>query len=494
MVPAQTRVSSNDNVKPSQQVEVRGAPALLWDMVQRPGVERSREVVIAGPGGTGKSRGIGHWLWWVMNTYPWVRILVVRKTRVSLSESFLKTWEQDVIPQGSQILEGPLRAHRQSYKLETNGAEMAVGGLDNPTRLYSTDWDIIYVQECTELTEDEWERLRRGLRNWKMPIQMLLGDCNPESNRHWLYRRFLDKRTEKLDSRHQDNPKWFSTETKDWTPQGLSYLQNLSRLTGVRKRRLLFGEWVSAEGAVWEEWDETRHIIQRPPGDLLESIGCRWTFGSMDWGYTAAGVLQIWAVDQENRMYLVREVYRQGQQLEWWADKVVKYWTEYRLQAVVADPSRPDAIKLVNDRLNDAGAPRLVRPANNRRTTIGGDLGGLDMVRQKLRIGTDGKPGLVMLAGYLEMRDMDLHEKGLPCSTSEEIPSYVYAVSGDGRLDVEKTDPDCADHGCDAMRYAVTFLWRRDLSEEKEKERSRKITWGDVLGHDEVWDKIRSGD
>lgn len=116
------------------------------------------------------------------------------------------------------------------------------------------------------------------------------------------------------------------------------------------------------------------------------------------------------------------------------------------------------------------------------------------MVRQKMRIQTDGRPGLVMLAGCLEFRDMDLHEKGLPCSTSEEIPSYVYATSGDGRLDVEKTDPDCADHGCDSMRYAVTFLWRRDLSEEKEKERSRKITWGDVLGHDEVWDKIRSGD
>lgn len=482
-------MSSTNNVK-QQQVEVRGAPATLWDMVQKPGVERSRELVIAGPGGTGKSRGIGHFLWWVMNTYPWVRILVVRKTRVSLSESFLKTWEQDVIPQGSQILEGPLRAHRQSYKLEVNGAEMAVGGLDNPTRLYSTDWDIIYVQECTELTEDEWERLRRGLRNWKMPIQMLLGDCNPESSRHWLYRRFLDKRTERLDSKHQDNPKWFSTKEKNWTPEGMAYLQNLSRLTGVRKRRLLFGEWVSAEGAVWEEWDDTRHIMQKPPGDFMQVLGIRWVFGSMDWGYTAAGVLQIWAVDQENRMYLIREVYKQGQQLEWWADRVVKAWMEYKLQAIVADPSRPDAIKLVNDRLNDAGAPRLVRAANNRRTTIGGDLGGLDMVRQKLRIQPDGRPGLMMFADALDYRDNDLHEKGLPCSTSEEIPSYVYASVGEGKLDKERTDPDCADHGCDSMRYAVTFLWRRDLTPEKDPERRPMLTYAQVLGHDEVWDDI----
>lgn len=486
-------MSQSKEVK--QAVEVRGAPASLWDEVSKPGVEKVKEIAIAGPGGTGKSRGIGHFLWWVMNTYPYARILVIRKTRVSLSEAFLKTWEQDVIPPGSEVLVGPARAHRQSYRL-ANESELAVGGLDNPTRLYSTDWDIIYVQECTELTEDEWERLRRGLRNWKVPIQMLLGDCNPESERHWLYRRFLDGRTRRLDSKHADNPKWYCAKKQEWTEEGVAYVNNLARLTGVRKRRLLYGEWVSAEGAVWEDWDESKNVINRPSGDLkmvMSTLDVRWTFASMDWGYTAAGVMQVWGVDGERRMYMLKEVYMGGQQLEWWADKVVKAYVDYQLQAVVADPSRPDAIKLVNDKLNDAGAPRLVRSANNRRTTMGGDMGGLDMVRQYLRILPGGKPGLMILRDSLEQRDANLHEKGLPCCTVEEIPSYVYAQSEHGKLDTERTDPSCADHGCDSMRYAVSFIHRRDLTPEKEPSRTSQITWAQVLGHDEVWDNIEGG-
>lgn len=480
-----------------QKVEVRGAPSQLWDMCQNPGVEKVKELVIAGPGGTGKSRGIGHFLWWFLNNYPMSRVLVVRKTRVSLSEAFLKTWEQDVIPPGHEILNGPQRAHRQSWKLE-NGSEMATGGLDNPTRLYSTDWDIIYVQECTELTEDEWERLRRGLRNWKSPTQFLMGDCNPESERHWLYRRFLDGRTSRLDSKHSDNPKWFSAAKGEWTPEGVAYIQNLARLTGVRKRRLLFGEWVSSEGAVWEEWDDARNLVDRPVGNsmmVMDRLDIRWTFASMDWGYTAAGVLQIWGVDGERCMYLLKEYYMAGQQLEWWGEKVVKSWIDYKLQAIVADPSRPDAIKLVNDKLNDSGAPRLVRAANNRRTTIGGDLGGLDLVREKIRADPKtGKASLFIVRDALDTRDPNLHEKGLPCSTLEEIPGYVYAQGEHGRLDTEKTDPMCSDHGCDALRYAVTFLHKRDMTPETEERRTASVTWGQVLGHDEVWQKAKDSD
>jgi len=65
----------------------------------------------------------------------------------------------------------------------------------------------------------------------------------------------------------------------------------------------------------------------------------------------------------------------------------------------------------------------------------------------------------------------------------------VYVSVGEGKLDTERTDPDCADHGCDAMRYAVTFVWRRDLSPEKDPARKQVLTWGQVLGHDEVWEE-----
>jgi hypothetical protein len=82
-----------------------------------------------------------------------------------------------------------------------------------------------------------------------------------------------------------------------------------------------------------------------------------------------------------------------------------------------------------------------------------------------------------------------LHEKGLPCCTVEEIPSYVYSQGEHGKLDTERTDPSCADHGCDALRYAVSFLHRRDMTPDQESRKGPVTTWADVLGHREVWEK-----
>lgn len=410
------------------------------------------EAMLHGPGGTGKSRGILMFLWWLMDNHRvlWpqaeknLRILMCRETRVSLSQSGLTTWEEAVVPAGHPILEGAGKAQRQSYVHPGTGAELVLAGMDEPTRLFSTDYDIVYIQEATEITEHAWESLRRGLRNWALPFQLLVGDCNPDSPRHWLRRRMLDGRTLDLKSEHWDNPRWWAMRedgTWSWTPEGEAYRDSLNKLTGVRRRRLFLGEWVSAEGAVWEEFDEQVHIVEEAPTP-------RWTIASIDWGYTAPGVLQVWGVDAENRACCLSEHYRVGQQIEWWAEMLGKEWREHRLQFAVADPSRPDAIKLVNDILASRNMPRLVREANNRRAEQGADLGGIDLVRKKLLPQADGKPALTWKKGYLVSRDPELHDKGEACCTTEEIPSYVYAKVEDGKRNKERTDPAAADHGC----------------------------------------------
>ncbi|GAG05846.1 unnamed protein product, partial [marine sediment metagenome] len=59
---------------------------------------QGREVLIEGPAGTGKSRAIWEKLYAVAYKYPGCRILVVRKTRESMTESVLVTWEDKVLP------------------------------------------------------------------------------------------------------------------------------------------------------------------------------------------------------------------------------------------------------------------------------------------------------------------------------------------------------------------------------------------------------------
>src|SRR6185503_16380961 len=152
--------------------------------------------------------------------------------------------------------------------------------------LFSTEFDLIYVNEATELTENEWESLHRALRNNVAPYQQLVGDCNPDAPTHWLNQRCIAGRTKRLLSRHADNP--------TLTP---AYLERLDRLTGVRRQRLFLGLWVAAEGQIWEQFDPQHHVrawdvdLSNRDGRIrlneneVEQVCIKSTFASVDWGF-----------------------------------------------------------------------------------------------------------------------------------------------------------------------------------------------------------------
>src|SRR5262249_30756032 len=89
---------------------------------------RETEVLLSGPAGTGKSRACLAKLHLVALKYPGMRGCIVRKTRESLTESALVTFERDVVPEGHPILGGARRNARQAYSYP-NGSVIVVGGL-----------------------------------------------------------------------------------------------------------------------------------------------------------------------------------------------------------------------------------------------------------------------------------------------------------------------------------------------------------------------------
>jgi hypothetical protein len=323
-------------------------------------------------------------------------------------------------------------------------------------------------------------------------VQLLLGDCNPEGKTHWLYQRMRDGRTEDWPSRHWDNPKWYDREREEWTPEGKSYLESLGRLTGVRRDRLYRGEWVTATGAVWENFDTAIHVIDRPEGpDALQGMGISRYFGSIDWGFASAGTFQVWGVDADQRIYLVEEHYRTEQPMGWWMERVVEANRKYSLMCVVADPSRPDSIAIANDYLARLGVRRLIWKAHNRRkATAGNDMGGIDLVRHKLDKDKSGKPSIFIFRDSLKGRDPRLAEMRKCTCLVEELPGYVYLPMQDGKPSKEQTDPHCEDHGCDCLRYAACFMWMRDVGEVDGGKRFSPGTWGQVLGFQDFWDSL----
>lgn len=218
---------------------------------------------MSGSAGTGKSRANLEKINYCALQYPEMRALIVRKTRESLTESGLFTFERHVLGDDNPICSNVRRNYRQGY-IYPNGSEVVVGGMDKPSKIMSTEYDIIYVQEAIELNIEDWESLTTRLRNYKIPYQQLLADTNPAGPKHWLKQRCDSGKTLYIVSRHTDNPMLYNPFTREWTPNGLDYLSKLEDLTGTRRDRLLLGEWKQAEGLVFPNFGEGNLVEEEP--------------------------------------------------------------------------------------------------------------------------------------------------------------------------------------------------------------------------------------
>jgi len=311
--------------------------------------------------------------------------------------------------------------------------------MDKASKIMSTDYDAIFVQEATELTEDDWESLTTRLRNGVVPFQQLMADCNPSTPVHWLLHRCNIGRTLLINSRHEDNPKLF-TEDGEKTEIGAAYIARLDRLTGVRKDRLRYGRWVAAEGVIYEGYDESVHLVER--FDVPEDWPRYW---SVDFGYTNPFVCQWWAQDPDGRLFLYREIYHTKRLVSDHAKKMLE---------LSKDEPRPAQIICDHDAEGRATLERELGVGTF--AAHKAVANGIDAVQERLRVQGDGKPRLMIMRNSLVERDPDLAEALMPSCTAEEIPGYTWD-STPGKPPKE-TPVKKDDHGVDAMRYVVSQL------------------------------------
>jgi PBSX family phage terminase large subunit len=390
-------------------------------------------VLLAGPAGTGKSRACLEKLHVMALRYPGMRGLIVRKTRESLSESGLFTFEQHVVGPEDPLVSGIQRRVRQVYQYP-NGSEIVVGGMDKASKIMSTEFDLVFVQEAVELLEDDWESLTTRLRNGRTPYQQLMADSNPDAPTHWLKRRCDTGATLMLESRHEDNPLLYDGTT--WTPAGRRYIARLDALTGVRKERLRFGRWIVADGAVYE-FDRAVHLIDRFP------IPTDWRrIRAVDFGFTNPFVCQWWAIDPDGRMYLYREWYMTQRTVRAHAERINTFAEGY--EATVADHDAEDRATLAECRIATTAARKDIST-------------GIQAVQERLKVVGDGKPRLFIMRDSLLERDDNLYDGKRPWCTEQEFDGYVWPKGQDGKA-VKEQPVKADDHGMDALRYAVMWL------------------------------------
>lgn len=420
---------------PKAEYHVYGAAADLFSAARG-------EVILSGPAGTGKSRACLQYLHYLATNHPGMRGLIARKTRESLTQTALVTFEEKVLTRAEYevIAAGTKRSGRQSYRYP-NGSELVVGGLDRPTKIMSTEFDVAYVQEAIELLEDDWESITTRLRNGVTPRQQIIADTNPDGPQHWIKRRADAGRLLMLESRHEDNPMLWDRESSGWTKAGLAYIGKLDGLTGVRKPRLRYGKWVQAEGAVYEEWDRAVHIVDR-----FEIPGSWRRIRSIDFGYTNPFVCLWIAIDHDGRMYVYREMYKTRRTVKVHAGEIRRLSGDERYEFTVADHDAEDRATLLEN-----GIP--TRAANKAVTR------GIEAVQERLKVAGDGRPRLFYLRDSLVERDEGLVEAKKPCGLTEEIDGYAWSKGDDGRT-LGEEPVKLNDHAVDALRYAAMAIDR----------------------------------
>lgn len=406
----------------------------------------SRELLVSGPAGSGKTLANLLKLYLFLDKYPKSRLLIVRKTRHSLTESALVTWERDVLGDGHPILARPIeRSHRHQYRHPTNGSVLVTGGMDKPDKILSTEWDLIYAPEATELTITDWESLGGRLRAGAGPFDQLLGDCNPTTPTHWLYKRCKEGRCRLYETTHRDNPRYYDRLAKKWTEAGARYLARLGNLTGPRRKRFLEGKWVAAEGCVYDGFDAKRHLLPKgwkPPRDWPRVWG-------LDWGYTNPLCMQFWAIDSDGRMHLYRERYQtrlRVEQLAKWVDQEVTSGREPLPVGAVCDHD-PEC-KATFEHYTGVKLEMAEKSDKD---------GGIEQLQARFDDAGDGRPRIFFVPDALDHPpDPALIDSGKPISTLDELPGYVWDTTDPDRP--KDVPVDRNNHGCDSARYSTRWI------------------------------------
>lgn len=412
----------------------RGGAAELWDA-------KEHECILSGPYETGKTFVTLTKLHALLCLFPKSRALMVRKTYKSVVNSAVVTYEQKILPIPPSDPRCPVKKYggeKPEFYQYPNGSRLIVGGMDNPDKFLSAEYDFIYINQAEELALDDWEKLvgRATGRAGNAPYTLVFGDCNPDAPTHWIKQR---KRLRLIESRHEDNPRLFDVATGQWTEHGRRTIEILDGLTGLRYKRGRKGLWVAAEGQVYE-YDPVIHRLPKAKAPKFTRI-----IRPVDFGFTNPFVCLWLGVDYDERLYVFRQLYMTGRTVKVHTQQIKKLSENDRLPFVtVTDHDAEDRATMEENGVSTKAADKRIRV-------------GIEKVQERLKVAGDNKPRLYFLEDSLVELDPLLKEKFKPTCIEDEFASYVWPPGKNGKNpDEEPVDAD--NHAMDALRYGVMYL------------------------------------
>ena len=278
---------------------------------------------------------------WAMSSFQNRRFALCGKTIVSVRRNLLS----ELLP----LLEN--MGFRCRQQVSRNLLQVRLGGRRNTFYLFGgkDEGSAALIQGITLAGAllDEVALMPRSFveqtaARCSVPGSRLWFSCNPESPGHWFYREWIQKAEEKQALRLQfsmaDNP-GLSREVLE---------RYQSMFEGTFYRRFVLGEWVAAEGLVYDFFD--KDMVQDVPEGRMEEWYISCDYGTVNptsmglWGRRGG----VWYRVKEC-YYDARAVHRQRTDEEH-ADALAELAGERSIRAVVADPSAASFIEVLRRR------------------------------------------------------------------------------------------------------------------------------------------------
>jgi phage terminase large subunit len=400
---------------------------LPWQI--EPWQDKSPIMLLTGSAGGGKSRVAAEKVHAYLQKYEGATGLMLRKAREYASKSIVPFMRQTVIGDTPGV-----RMKKMDTLFEyENRSTLYWGGMKNDDqreglRSIGPDGalDIVWIEEANQFTETDFNEILARMRGKAAPWLQVILSTNPDMPTHWVNQRLI---------LGGEAAVYYSGATDNkYNPPG--YVDFLEKLTGVLYDRLVLGKWVQAEGAVYSEFDTSIHLV-----DAFE-IPPEWRrFRAIDFGYTNPFVCQWWAMDDDGRLYLYREIYKTQTLVEDHARDIIRLSEGEYIEKSVADHDAEDRATLERYGVYTVPAKKDVSP-------------GIQAVKQRLVKSGDGKPRLYVMRGALIEEDGKLRSNRKPISTIEEFPGYIWPETKEGKPIKEQPVKE-NDHGMDAMRYMI---------------------------------------